>query len=211
MKIIAYVLLLASVASAQLVRGSQVQTVRADATAAAPAADPAAAPAAASAAAPASAPSGPAAATTNAAAAPARAAAPPANTFGPAFFGPGVGNIAARAPLPQLVARAREVAASDPNVRVFVDVDGTIEFTDKFGREVEVLDSFGRDALEIPGLEEQIELQQKQFQLERRRALLMQELHQLNTLTGAPAGAQGTAAAGSAVGAAPLNRFRIVA
>ncbi|XP_018009937.1 uncharacterized protein LOC108667424 [Hyalella azteca] len=196
MKSIACVLLFASLASAQLVRGAQVQNNRA---AAAPA-EAGAATAKSLGAAP---PAGGAAPAAPAPAAPAA----PVNDFGPAFFGPGVGNFAARAPLPALVARAREVAASDPNVRVFVDVDGTIEFTDKFGREVEVLDAFGRDALEIPGLEEQIELQQQQFQLERRRALLTQELNNLNILAGGAAG--GAPGAAGAAAAAPA--FRIVA
>ena len=87
----------------------------------------------------------------------------------------------------------------------FVDVDGAIEFTDQFGREVEVLDNFGRDALEIPGLEEQLELRSQQFQIEQRRALLMQQLNALNQLSGA--GTRG--AAGAAGGAAVANRFII--
>ena len=43
-----------------------------------------------------------------------------ANQFvwGPAYFGPGVMNPTARRPLPQLIARADEVVASNPNVRV---------------------------------------------------------------------------------------------
>lgn len=91
----------------------------------------------------------------------------------------------------------------------FVDVDGTIEFTDQFGREVEVRDAFGRDALEIPGLEEQQELQQQQFQLERRRAQLMAELATLNRFAGPGVGAAAGPAAGAG-GAAAANRFRIV-
>lgn len=186
MKILAAcVLLLASVAVGQLVRGATVQTARAI-NAPAPAG---VAPAAPGGAAPAP-------------GAPGAPRAPVGPTFGPAFFGPGINNPIARGPVPQLVARAQEVVASNPNVRVFVDVDGAIEFTDQFGREVEVLDSFGRDALEVPGLEEQLEFQKQQAQLNQRRALLMQQLAALNTVSGHnPIGAGAPPA--------PLNRFVI--
>ena len=90
----------------------------------------------------------------------------------------------------------------------FVDTDGTVEFTDQFGREVEVLDRFGNDALEIPGLEEQLEFQQNQAKLAQRRATLMQQLANLNSLiqrnTVGVAGQQG-----AAVGVAQQPQFRI--
>lgn len=120
------VLLAASVASAQTVRGNTISNSRG--SDASPAADAtlAANPSPASSAAPATSAGTAAAAPAAAAPAPAstagaaggRAAAAPGGGLGPAFFGPGLNNPIALPPNQFLVSRAQQVAAANPNVRV---------------------------------------------------------------------------------------------
>ncbi|XP_064082832.1 glycine-rich protein 1-like [Macrobrachium nipponense] len=239
MRIILCVLLAASVASAQLVRGNTVVSSRPSVGSPAPvpdatlAADPlgsAGATASAGASAGAGASASAAGASAAAGAGAAGAAAAPGGGFGPAFFGPGLNNPLALPPNGLLIQRAQEVAAGNPNVRVFVDVDGTVEFTDQFGREIEVVDQFGFDALEPidPKEQQKLLLKSRQQEFNLRRQLLEQQLLQEFGLapggqgfaTGAQAGAAqvGAAQVGAPqVGAAPggavpglQRQFRIV-
>ncbi|XP_045581513.1 uncharacterized protein [Procambarus clarkii] len=192
MRIIVCVLLAAGVASAQTAQ----DTAGADPAAAAPSAAPAA-------------PS----------AAPAAAGlAPGQQNLGPAFYGPGLNNPLA-VPLNPLVAQqAQRIAATNPNIRVFVDIDGTAHFTDQFGREVEeILDEFGRDVSELLDVQEQQEqlLKARQQELQRRRQLLeLQLIRDFNTnpaafdpTTGLGAGAAG--GVGGTAGAQPGLRVTV--
>ncbi|KAB7494285.1 hypothetical protein Anas_06440 [Armadillidium nasatum] len=161
-------------------------------------------------AAPAAAPAAPAA-PGPAAAAPGAPGAAPARTFltsadlGPQFYGAGVNNPLALAPPPQVITSAREVVATNPNIRVRVNQDGRVEFTDQYGQELEVLDAFGRDPLdyeerfelELERREREFKLQQRQRELQRKAALLQ---HQARTAQAAAAGGHG---AGAGAGAAP--------
>merc|ERR1712212_581927 len=73
----------------------------------------------------------------------------PRYNFGPAFFGPGVNNPAAVLPYRQHLAIAEQAALGNPNLRVFVPVDGEeIMFTDQYGREVEVVNALGDEPFE---------------------------------------------------------------
>ncbi|KAK8722653.1 hypothetical protein OTU49_012147, partial [Cherax quadricarinatus] len=109
----------------------------------------------------------------------------PVQNYGPNFFGPGLNNPLA-IPLNPLVAQqAQRISATNPNIRVFVDVDGSAHFTDQFGREVEeILDEFGRDVSELLDVQEQQEqlARAREQELKRRRQLLDQQLlHEFNT------------------------------
>ncbi|KAK7080024.1 hypothetical protein SK128_016281 [Halocaridina rubra] len=207
MRIIVCVLLVAGVASAQIVRGTTVSSSRPTA-ASAPAGDNTIAADPAAAAAPAQTSGG---AGTGAGAGAAGGAAAAGGGFGPAFFGPGLNNPLALPPNPLFVQRAQQVAASNPNIRVFVDVDGTVEFTDQFGREVEVVDQFGFEALEPIEPQEQQKLllqsRQQEFQL-RRQQLEQQLLSEFGLAQGGQAFATGTQGAGAQAQGLQRN-FRI--
>nr|XP_053650302.1 uncharacterized protein LOC128700868 isoform X1 [Cherax quadricarinatus] len=139
-------------------------------------------------------------------------------SLGPAFYGPGLNNPLA-VPLNPLVAQqAQRIAAANPNIRVFVDVDGSAHFTDQFGREVEeIIDEFGRDVSEVLDVQEQQErlLRAREQELKRRRQLLELELLQdfntnptaFNPTSGIAGGVGG--GVGSTAGGLPLVRIRV--
>nr|XP_053650301.1 uncharacterized protein LOC128700867 [Cherax quadricarinatus] len=116
-----------------------------------------------------------------AAAAPAAAAgrlAPTQQNLGPNFFGPGLNNPLAVPVHPLVAQQAQRITAANPNLRVFVDIDGSAHFTDQFGREVEeVLDEFGRDVSDFLDIEELHE----QLLRAQRQQLNLQLLQQFNT------------------------------
>ncbi|XP_045581512.2 uncharacterized protein [Procambarus clarkii] len=133
--------------------------------------------------------------------------------YGPSFFGPGLNNPLAVPINPLVAQQAQRIASFNPNIRVFVDIDGSVQFTDQFGREVEeILDEFGRDVTELLDVEEQQErlLNARRQELERRQQLLdLQLLQNFNTnpttfgLNGGLGGGVGTRAGsigGSGVG-----------
>ncbi|XP_069946263.1 uncharacterized protein [Cherax quadricarinatus] len=105
----------------------------------------------------------------------------PVQNYGPNFFGPGLNNPLAVPVNPLVAQQAQRIAAANPNIRVFVDIDGSAHFTDQFGREVdEILDEFGRDVSELLDVQEQQEqlLHAREQELNRRRQLLDQQLLQ---------------------------------
>ncbi|XP_042880324.1 uncharacterized protein LOC122258443 [Penaeus japonicus] len=57
--------------------------------------------------------------------------------WGPKVYGPGAKNQFALQPNPLLMQRALQIANLDPNLLVYLDLDGTIEFRDRFGNEPE--------------------------------------------------------------------------
>ncbi|XP_047470926.1 uncharacterized protein LOC125026489 [Penaeus chinensis] len=57
--------------------------------------------------------------------------------WGNQVYGPGANNQFAFPPNPILMQRAIQIANLDPNLFVYLDVDGTIEFRDRFGNEPE--------------------------------------------------------------------------
>ncbi|XP_071525240.1 uncharacterized protein [Panulirus ornatus] len=214
MRIIVCILIVAGVACGQVTTNSADAPVAIEAKAAA--ADPAlsAAPSPSAA---------PAAAATPAAAAASTTA--PAQNFGPQFFGPGLNNPLATLPDPFVIQQARRVAETSNNIRVFVDVDGEVRFTDQFGRPVEeIVDEFGRDVSEFldpQEYQERLTAARRQELERRRRVMEMQLLQEFRTNPGAfdrvtggaaaATAAAGTATAGAAGGAPqPKPTFRIV-
>ncbi|KAK8378592.1 hypothetical protein O3P69_011225 [Scylla paramamosain] len=71
--------------------------------------------------------------------------------FGPAFYGPGLKNPTAIPPNQNVVTILQNYLKSSGNadLRVFVDVDGAMHFTNQFGQETEVLDPTVNEFLEL--------------------------------------------------------------
>ncbi|XP_027233227.1 uncharacterized protein [Penaeus vannamei] len=57
--------------------------------------------------------------------------------WGNQVYGPGANNRFAFPPNPILMRRAIQIANLDPNLFVYLDIDGSIEFRDRFGNEPE--------------------------------------------------------------------------
>jgi len=182
---ISAICLLGSLCAAQIVRGTTVLNANpgvGSAGAAVTAAGAAVAPAAGAAVAPAAAP---ALAFNPVTQAPIATTTP----YYPAqFFGPGVDNPNPHVPRinPFIRQRALSVIAENPNVRVFVGVDGQAHFTNEFGQEVEVTDRFGNDPLELD--EHHENLLQLQAQVARANAALA-AFQNAQTRAAAPAAA----------------------
>ncbi|XP_042857436.1 uncharacterized protein LOC122243787 [Penaeus japonicus] len=118
MKVLACVLLAAGLVSAQLI--NDPAPVDVGALDAAPSAGVAASPAA---------PAG--------AGAGAAAGAPATQNFGPAFYGEGLNNPAAFPPSMLVIRRYQQLAKIRPEIRVRVNIDGSVELTDIYGREID--------------------------------------------------------------------------
>ncbi|XP_076035187.1 uncharacterized protein LOC143021504 [Oratosquilla oratoria] len=104
----------------------------------------------------------------------------PQHNFGPSFFGPGLNNPRALPANPFMTQQAKLVVSQLPNVRVFVDVDGTIRFTDEYGRDVEVVNELGVDIIEkaeeMAEMQAQLAMAQRQAEFSRRSQLFQNQL-----------------------------------
>ncbi|XP_045119205.1 uncharacterized protein LOC123509120 [Portunus trituberculatus] len=89
-------------------------------------------------------------------------------TLGPAFYGPGLQNPTAIAPNKNIVTILQNYLRTSGNtdLRVFVDVDGAMHFTNQFGQETEVLD---------PTINEFLELGADPFEMQERLTELRQQ------------------------------------
>jgi len=69
----------------------------------------------------------------------------PVNPYGPKVFGMGLNNPWALPPNPLLMQRALSVLNSTPGALLRVDTDGSLQFTDRFGQDVDITDNFGNE------------------------------------------------------------------
>merc|ERR1712168_236232 len=68
--------------------------------------------------------------------------------YGPKVYGPGANNPCARPANPLAMQRALRLANSRPDILIFQDLDGSIEFRNRFGEEAE-LNLFGIDVQDL--------------------------------------------------------------
>ncbi|XP_068207214.1 uncharacterized protein [Palaemon carinicauda] len=73
---------------------------------------------------------------------------PPRN-WGPKVYGPGANNRFALPPNPLLMQRALAIAEQVPGALIFLDTNGEIKFTDRFGREADIIHPSGLDLSEL--------------------------------------------------------------
>merc|ERR1719187_2103900 len=73
---------------------------------------------------------------------------PPKN-YGPKVYGPGANNRFAIPPNPFLMQRALAIANQVPGALIFLDNTGEISFTDRFGREADIIHPSGLDLSEL--------------------------------------------------------------
>merc|ERR1712183_730349 len=73
---------------------------------------------------------------------------PPKN-YGPKVYGPGANNRFAFPPIPFLMQRALSIVNQVPGALIFLDTTGEISFTDRFGREAEIIHPSGIDLSEL--------------------------------------------------------------
>ncbi|XP_066950939.1 uncharacterized protein [Macrobrachium rosenbergii] len=73
---------------------------------------------------------------------------PPRN-YGPKVYGPGANNRFAIPPNPILIERALAIVNQVPGALIFLDVNGEIKFTDRFGREADIIHPSGIDLSEL--------------------------------------------------------------
>merc|ERR1712106_311870 len=139
--------------------------------------------------------------------------------YGCAFFGPGINNPMAIAPLAQSIKTAQGIAVQNPNLRVLVNADGTLIFTNQYGQEQEVVDQFGLEPFEPIDPVEHQELFAVQAQTEAQRlvtqyaATVYRDLglspDGMTLLPAAGPGLGAAGAAGAGTGANALNNFNI--
>lgn len=125
-------------------------------------------------------------------------AGPQCSIHGCAFYGPGLNNPAAVVPNPAQIAEAQTIAVQNPNLRVFVGVDGLLLLTDVFGREQEVVDQFGVAFGEVVDPVEQQELAQENVLIDLDRRTMVFRAAELAKLGLDPTGAPLPVAAGAA-------------
>lgn len=77
------------------------------------------------------------------------AAAKPVNPYGPRVFGMGLNNPWALAPNPILIQSALQVLNQTPGALLRVDTDGSLQFTDRFGQDVDITDRFGNELFDF--------------------------------------------------------------
>ncbi|XP_064082830.1 H/ACA ribonucleoprotein complex subunit 1-like [Macrobrachium nipponense] len=73
---------------------------------------------------------------------------PPRN-YGPKVYGPGANNRFALPPNPILMERALAIVNQVPGALIFLDTNGEIKFTDRFGREADIVHPSGIDLSEL--------------------------------------------------------------
>jgi len=69
--------------------------------------------------------------------------------YGPKVYGPGANNPCARPANPIMMQRALRLANSRSDILIFQDLDGSIEFRNRFGEEAEHLNLFGIDIQDL--------------------------------------------------------------
>ncbi|KAK7087026.1 hypothetical protein SK128_004605 [Halocaridina rubra] len=74
---------------------------------------------------------------------------PQPRNWGPKVYGPGANNRFAFQPNPFQMERALAIANQVPGALIFLDVNGEIKFTDRFGREADIIHPSGIDLGEL--------------------------------------------------------------